>query len=101
MASLTQLEAYTRELSAAVKSLVLHGRNGDSLADWTGRAGADAPPPDEAQRARRAVLANVAKLQTLLAEPADFLQQLAKQVRTHSPSPSPCPPPSKCFPPHI
>lgn len=80
--SVAQLEAYTSELAAAVKSLANYCRNVE--AGNTGKTPQLLVPPDaprEAQRARRAVLANVAKLQTLLGEPADFLQQLAAQVR--------------------
>ena len=94
MTSLAQLENYTNELSAAVKTLANHSRNvEDSSVDFAGGS----PPkpllrpdaPSEAHRARRSVLSVVAKLQTLLGEPADFLQQLSRQVlpiSSHEPS---------------
>ena len=89
MTSLVQLEAYTSELAAAVKSLAISCRNVHAPVDF----GAGIPPrplvppgaPSEARRARRSIMANLAKLQTLLDEPADFLQQLAGQVRLSSP----------------
>lgn len=87
MTSLAQLESYTNELSAAVKSLANHARNvEDSTVDF---AAASTPQPlvrpdapSDAHRARRTVLSVIAKLQTLLGEPADFLQQLSRQVQS-------------------
>lgn len=79
MASLSQLEAYTNDLNTATKTLASHCRN----------TGVGSSPylailddaPREVHRARRKVLSNVARLQTLLAEPGDFIQHLASQVR--------------------
>jgi hypothetical protein len=85
MTSLTQLETHTSELAAAVKSLAEYCRNVEAPVDFAAR---NVPQPlvppeasSEAHQARRSIMANVAKLQTLLGEPADFLQQLAGQVR--------------------
>ncbi|KAI1493818.1 O-methyltransferase family protein [Biscogniauxia mediterranea] len=77
MKSLNQLENYTSELATAAKD----------LADLCRDAGLGSTPaltlprdaPLEVHRARRNVLAAVARVQTLLAEPADFIQQLASQ----------------------
>ncbi|MCJ1251841.1 hypothetical protein MMC30_009079 [Trapelia coarctata] len=83
MSSLAQLEAYTSELAAAVEKVAKYCRNIEVPVDFA--AGNTPQPlvppeaPSEAHRARRSIVANVAKLQTLLAEPADFLQQLAGQ----------------------
>lgn len=73
--SLSQLETYANDLAAAVKTLTDHLRP----------AGADSTShlavPNDAHRARRNVLARLQMLQILLAEPADFIQHLASQVR--------------------
>jgi hypothetical protein len=85
MTSLSQLEAYTSEIAAAAKSLSSYCRNVDGPMDsvQANLPQGLVPPeaPGEAHRARRSIIANAAKLQTLLSEPADFLQRLAAQVR--------------------
>lgn len=87
MTSLDQLELYTSELAAAVKSLANHCRNFGTSVDSTAKSPLVSPslvPPDapsEAHRARQSILTYLSKLRTLLSEPADFLQQLATQVR--------------------
>lgn len=85
MSSLRQLEAYASELVAAAQRLAHYCRNLEAPVDF---AAGDAPQPlvppeapSEAHRARRSMMASLAKLQTVLVEPADFLQQLAGQVR--------------------
>ena len=84
MTGWAQLEAYTAELNAAVETLTSHCQNAEAPAEGDAENTPQAlvPPeaPVEAHRARRPILANIAKLQTLLAEPADFLQELARQV---------------------
>ncbi len=90
MTSLAKLEAYTSELAAAVKSLAKYCQNVEAPSDF-GNGKMPQPlvvpeAPTEAHQARRSIMANVAKLQTLLVEPADFLQQLAVQVRLSFPS---------------
>lgn len=85
MNNLAQLETYTSELAAAVKSLAHCCRNVETSTD----VGVGSPPQplvppeasNETHRERRSIMANIAKIQTLLGEPADFLQQLAGQVR--------------------
>ena len=86
MTGRARLEAHTTELNAAMKTLTRHCRNIEATSDVEVEAG-NAPqplvPPEapvEVHRARRPIMANIAKLQTLLAEPADFLQELARQV---------------------
>jgi hypothetical protein len=89
-----QLESATRELTAAITTIADSCRSREAPAD----AGASDKPPElliswlasrEAHCAQRTVLASIAKLQALLREPADFLQQLAVQV---------CPSPQRCRP---
>ena len=90
MTNFAQLEAHIDEIATAVKSLVEYGRNIEAPTDFlTGSTSPSLVPPEafsEAHRARRSIMANVAKLPTLLAEPTDFLQQLAVQVRHSYPS---------------
>ncbi len=79
MTSLSQLETYTNDLTNAVKTFADHvrdtgfGSSPDLLvpcdASW------------EVYSARRNVLTVMARLQILLAEPTDFIQHLASQVR--------------------
>ena len=83
MDSPTQLEAYTDELTTAVKSLASYCRNAE-IHYSTPQLLVPPEAPGEVHRARRTILANVVKLQTLLVEPADFLQHLAGQVRSLS-----------------
>lgn len=75
MTSLSQLETYTNDLATAAKTLAGHNR-GAGL-------GSDATLTDasgEIHRAKRDVLATMARLQVLLIEPSDFIQHLASQV---------------------
>lgn len=80
------LEAPTAELNAAIEILSCHCRNIERTSDFDVEfRNAPQPliPPEapaEAHRARRSIMANIAKLQTLLAEPSDFVQELARQV---------------------
>ena len=91
MTTLSQLEACTGEIAAAAESLSNYCRNVDGHID---SAPANLPQglvppeaPSEARRARRSIIANAAKLQTLLDEPADLLQRLATQVCLSPPNP--------------
>lgn len=77
--SLSQLEKYANDLAAAVKTLTDHLR--PAGAGSTSHLAVPSDVPGEVHRARRNVLANAARLQILLAEPADFIQHLASQVR--------------------
>ena len=93
MTGLAKLGAHTAELNAAIETFTSHCRNMEYASDLEldpGNASQPLIPPEapaEAHRARRPIMANIAKLQTLLAEPADFLQELARQVGL-SPSPA-------------
>lgn len=79
MTSLSQLETYTNDLSAAAKILADHGRDADvGLGPHLSVA---INAPWEVHRARRNILAILARLQMLLVEPTDFIQHLASQVR--------------------
>ncbi|KAL9608104.1 MAG: hypothetical protein Q9167_007042 [Letrouitia subvulpina] len=78
MTSLSQLETYTNDLSTAAKTLANHGR--DAGVGLGPHLSVPTDAPWEVHRARRNVLANIARLQILLAEPTDFLQHLASQV---------------------
>lgn len=85
MTSLSQLEIYTSELSAAVKSLVNCCPDVDAPVDFL--AGHTPPrpliPPDapsEAHQARQTIMATAGKLQSLLGTPSDFVHQLSRQV---------------------
>lgn len=89
MASLAKLESCTSELAAAVEILAEYCQKIEAPVDI---AAYDTPQPlvspkapSEAHRARRSIMSNIAKLQTLLGEPADFLHQLAGQVRLFLP----------------
>lgn len=77
-----QLEAYGNELTAAVNALVRLRANasGDSPASLP-QPLISADAPNQAHHARRSIKANIAKLQVLIDEPIDFLQQLVAQVR--------------------
>ena len=75
MASFSQLERYTNDLTVAARTLADQSRSVDF--------GLSAQSPDafsKIHRAKRDVLANMARLQILLAEPNDFIQHLAGQV---------------------
>ena len=75
-------ETHTTELITAIEVLTSHCRNKERTSDFEVEAN-NTPQPlisPEALRARRPIMANIAKLQTLLVEPVDFLQELARQV---------------------
>lgn len=79
MITLSQLETYIDDLSAAAKILADHGRDADVGLGPHLSVPTDAPW--EVHRARRNVLAILARLRILLVEPTDFIQHLASQVR--------------------
>ncbi|PYH86369.1 hypothetical protein BO82DRAFT_300183 [Aspergillus uvarum CBS 121591] len=82
MAYLAQLEAVSRDLSAAVEELASHYRNGgiNSLGARPPQLLPTGAPPD-VRRARESALASLTRLQVMLAEPTDLLQNLAGQVQ--------------------
>ncbi|KAI9376382.1 hypothetical protein BJX61DRAFT_538913 [Aspergillus egyptiacus] len=75
MSTLLDLEAYTNDLSTAVKTLISYCPNT--------KAQAPIPPevPHEAHQARKAILTTISTLQTLLTTPPDFLHHLAVQTQ--------------------
>ena len=75
LANLAQLEAYADELAAAVKSLSMHCQQ------TSGHSLVSSETPGDV---RRSILASIFNIQKLLAEPTDFLGQLASQVCFHS-----------------
>lgn len=77
MTSLSQLETYTNDLINAVKPLTDHIR--DTGFDSSPHLSVPFDTSWEVHWARRNILAVVARLQTLLAEPTDFIQHLASQ----------------------
>ena len=78
MTSSSQLETWSNDLAIAAKTLSDHCR-GDGTA-LTPHLATTNVAPSEADRARRNILTIATRLQTLLAEPAEFIQHLASQV---------------------
>jgi hypothetical protein len=74
-----QLQIYVNELNNAAKTLTDYCSEVNINSDFHISMSNNAP--SEVHRARRNVLAIASRLQTLLAEPADFIPQLATQVR--------------------
>ena len=79
MTSLSQLEIHTDDLINAVTPLTGHVR--DTSFDSSPHLSVPFDASWEVHRARRNILAVAARLQTLLAEPIDFIQHLASQFR--------------------
>ncbi|KAJ5245020.1 hypothetical protein N7489_005116 [Penicillium chrysogenum] len=85
MANLAQLEAVSRDFSAAIESLTAYYRN--ERIDSPNAPGARLPQliptgaVSEAHRAKESVLASLTKLQVMLAGPTDLLQNLAWQTQ--------------------
>ena len=80
---LTQIENCADELARAAKSLAEYcqaSRVSDAAEPSAGFPSVAPDGPSPAHRARRSILANVAKLQNLISEPGYFLEQLASQV---------------------
>ena len=89
MSSLRQLQTHTNDLAVAAKTLAEHCR--DTGVGSTLHLTVPVDAPCEVHRARRNVLAIVARLQTLLAQPVDLIQQLSSQVCRFFPEdPEPC-----------
>lgn len=76
MSSLTDLETYSSDLAAAVKTLVSQSPN---LVSSGSQPLLPPDAPSEAHRARQSVLTTTSRLQTLLSSPADFLYHLTVQ----------------------
>lgn len=75
METFAQLESYSNELVAAVKSLKIstfQGTDADSLIDSEVHSKAD--------QAKQTILSNIAKIKILIHGPTDFLKHLAVQV---------------------
>jgi hypothetical protein len=82
--NLGQLQSYVNELSSAAKVITDHCP--DANLNLASHISIPNNAPSEVHRARRNLLAVTTRLQALLAEPADFIQQLASQVRDSSPN---------------
>ncbi len=85
---LSQIESCANELARAAKSLSEYcqsTRASDAEPLATGFPSVPPDGPSQAHRARRSILANVAKLQNLISEPAHFLEQLTSQVTSTPP----------------
>ncbi|KAF3390861.1 O-methyltransferase bik3 [Talaromyces pinophilus] len=75
--NLGQLQSYVNELSSAAKVITDHCP--DANLNLASHISIPNNAPSEVHRARRILLAVSTRLQALLAEPADFIQQLASQ----------------------
>jgi hypothetical protein len=84
MASFNHLEGLTGEIAAAAEVLSTYCGNVNAYPDpvppTVPQSVVPTDAPSEAHQARRSIIANAANLQTLLSEPADFIQRLAIQV---------------------
>lgn len=78
MTKLSQLETYSNDLAAATKTLTDHYR--DASNGSTSHPTVTNDTPRDVRLARNNILAISAQLQTLLTEPAEFIQHLAGQV---------------------
>lgn len=86
MDNLSHLETYAQEVAAAAKLLADQCRAssiGQSMSSSSLPAHLTIPldAPDEVHQTRRKLVFTMARLQTFLAQPADFLHHLASQVR--------------------
>lgn len=88
LASLTavaQLEADVKSLASAVQTVADHYRDMALSTSPTNSAMAKRPlpieVPIEVHRTRREALTTLGRLHAMLAEPVDFIQHLASQVR--------------------
>jgi hypothetical protein len=80
---LAQIESCANELARAAKSLAEYCQS-TRASDADLFPGFPSVPPDgpsQAHRARRSILATVAKLQNLISDPVHFLEQLTSHVR--------------------
>lgn len=81
LSCLSQIETCANELARAARNLAEYCRTApDADPPGSGFPSVSSDAPSHAHRARRVILASVAKLQTLIAQPGHFLQQLASQV---------------------
>ena len=84
MTGWTQLDAYTKELNGAIETLTNHlrktGARSEDGVESTPQPLISPEAPVDAHRARQSAMTSIAKLQTLLVQPRDFLQELTKQV---------------------
>lgn len=75
-----KLESYTKDLASAVKNFSDHCRSTE-IDSITALPLIPADTDDQVQQARRNILNTMAKIQTLISKPEDFLQSLASKVR--------------------
>ena len=78
MTSSCQLKTWSNDLAIAAKTLSDHCWGDGTVS--TPHLAITNVAPGEADRARRNILTIATRLQTLLAEPAEFIQHLASQV---------------------
>ncbi|KAI1758538.1 hypothetical protein GGR53DRAFT_529466 [Hypoxylon sp. FL1150] len=86
MAGLAQIEYHSsgvahsvRSLSAYIRDNTWETNSGDSSGDGLDKPLLPASVSDDAHHARRSILSHVSQIQTLLEQPADFLQRLTRQ----------------------
>jgi len=86
MANNLKLKAYTADLINALETLTNYCQNCETATDIengnTQQLLVPSEAPAEVHCARKSVMTNISRLQRLLTEPLDFLQDIAKQVST-------------------
>ncbi|KAK5633968.1 hypothetical protein RRF57_009682 [Xylaria bambusicola] len=83
-----RLAAYSAELAASIETLAAHYRSHGLSAELSGTSATGATPRpipfstslNEAYRFRKSILGQLAKIKSLLQDPADFLRDLATQT---------------------
>ncbi|KFZ03776.1 hypothetical protein V502_10671 [Pseudogymnoascus sp. VKM F-4520 (FW-2644)] len=81
MDKLTELQRHSDQLAAAIKSLVDNRRGADSSDQLGTSADADVKKDQTLfNRAKSSILASIAAIKSLVGEPADFLQDFARQI---------------------
>lgn len=84
MDKLTDLQGHSDQLAEAVKSLVDNRRGADSSDQLGTSADADVDKDQTLfNRAKSTILASISAIKSLVGEPADFLQDFARQVNRY------------------
>ncbi|KUI53801.1 hypothetical protein VP1G_01134 [Cytospora mali] len=81
MNTLQQIETQAEKLAMTAKALAKQFREAGLNESSTPWGSADFEPPREVDRLRNNMLATIARLQTMLVGPTDFIQQLAHQTQ--------------------
>lgn len=77
-----ELKGHSDQLAAAVESLIDNCRGADSSDQLRASTDADIDKDETlSKRAKSNILASTAAIKSLVAEPTDFLQDFARQVR--------------------